>query len=118
MSDEALKIFRIFCTLNEALSQKALEIPKSFGIANETQPMFLKKVAKPTQIVLEALIVKIPPYMELPQVPHIAQHLHELQIFDELAIELVSLFSVVGHHLRLLTLHILTFLLEIIGIGL
>lgn len=86
VSNEALEVFRIFDTLNEALSQETLEIPKSLGIADETQPMFLEEVAESTKIILEAVIVEIPPYMELSQVPHITQHLHELQIFYELAV--------------------------------
>lgn len=116
--NEAFEVFRVFYTLNESLSQKTLEIPKSFGVTDETQPVLLEEVAESTKIILEAVIVEISPYMELPQVPHIPQHLHELQIFYELAVELVGLLSVVGHHLRLLTFCRLAFLLELIGLGL
>jgi hypothetical protein len=118
VSDEAFEVFRIFDTLYEAFSQEALQVPKSLRIADETQPMLLEEVAESSQIVLEAVIVEITPYMELPQVPHIAQHLHELQILYELAIQLICLLSVVGRHFSLFALDRLAFLLELVRLGL
>lgn len=118
MIDEFFKILWVFDTFYESLTQEALEVPQPLGISNQSEPLFLEKIAEAAQILLKALIVEVSSNMQLSQVSNISQHLHKLHILDELLIQLVGLLRIVGRGFGLLALDALAFLLELVGVAL